>query len=179
VDRLSDLIEQLDRRPQQIILEIASFPGLPVDLDGAEVVDLAVPDTGALSGAYVPVKAYLLGTRDVKSVKRPDLAWHDSLRVATMSLLPVVSTSAVGPQGAMLERELLLMPRVSDSGAVAVSVRLIETGAAEDHDEAARPALIKSAPAATVTVGDGETFGLVFARGDDKVTVIARPQLLK
>jgi hypothetical protein len=143
------------------------------------VVDLAVPDTGALSGAYVPVKAYILGTRDVRSVKRPDVAWHDSLRVATMSLIPVVSTSAVGPEGAMSGRQFVLMPRVSDDGAIAVAVRLIEMGAAEDHDEAARLALIRSASAATVTVGDGETFGLVFARGDDKVTVIARPQLLK
>jgi hypothetical protein len=180
VKELVDLIEQLDRRTQQIIFEITWFPALPGGLDEVDVVDLAAPDAVARPGAYVPAKAFFAGEKDVFSIKSPSGTGRSSAsRVATMSLLPVLNAVSTDAGGGTVRTELVLVPRVSSDGTITVATRFIETGEADDHSDAARLELIKSAPAATVSVRDGETFGLIFARADDRVTVIARPRLVR
>ena len=169
VAELREVIAMLDRKPQQVILELTSFRGLPVGADESDFAEGQSEHGGAGRGLFLGVWT---------DPEPPHDAECRHARVATMNLVPTVNTLMdTLPSGLLF----VASPRINSDGTITLYAHIRraewEEGKPPNVETAAMVPRVLAQTA--VNVKDGEPVGFVFHFEDFWHTVILTPRIVR
>jgi hypothetical protein len=169
IAELRAIIALMDRKPQQVILEFAYFPGVPVGADPCQV------------------EAMLAGGRAGDVGFPPDPQPRPGVevtrfRVATMNLVPAAST--LPPRAGPPQALAVVTPRISGDRTITlvVEVTALRGTGPTGAEGSGREALVNTTTrvsTTTVNARDGEQFAYPLSFGESLATLVIRPRIVK
>ncbi len=164
VDKFEEFLKLIDKKPQQILIEIQSYTALLTA--GKPSGTATSPPPGEQELPEVVVLGDAAPIFDV-----PFAHPTDSIRVATMNLMTACNTVRTGPvEGKVTENQISITPRINGDGTLTLNFGWKNS---TKTDRAAAATLAYG----TVTVHDGETVALV--RRKDHTTIVVTPRIVK
>jgi len=166
VDKLSEFLKLIDRKPQQIVIAVESVvlaQGAAIESDRFQ----GSSNVWTLLGDKLKASLNNLVTTSQAEVT-------DSTRIATMNLLPAVNdVTTRGSDGAPFSIRLRLVPRINGDNTITLSVALSK------QQEQGRSEPRTTTMSATVNVRDGETFALSgFAGSKGETLLVITPTIV-
>jgi hypothetical protein len=167
VDKFIDLLQLLDKKPQQVVIEYQIFDGIPADV-------AAKPKHTGSNGAL------FFDLNDWDWAKSRVI---DAGRLATSNLMPTASTWSVSQPGQAPQSQVLVMvPRINGDGTITLELQILWTDLPGAHEPlAGAPDSLTTVThtfRGTVCVRDGETFGTVLDRNGSKSTIVVRAKVI-
>jgi tetratricopeptide (TPR) repeat protein len=166
IDELRELIALVDRKPQQVTIEVRGYSGRPVGADEMHFLEAEPPPGGVTTGPF-------LGPWE--DPKLPDdagevFAW----RVATANLSPTANTAFNSLSGDLL---LATTPRINGDGTITLYIEVLRVQSIGANDDAAMDA--RRLASTALNVEDGEAAGLVSLVDGSWHTIIVTPHIVR
>jgi hypothetical protein len=165
INELIELIKLVDRKPQQVILDIFGFRGLPVGTHESDFFQGESEHGGAVRGPFLGFVPD--ATPSAEAPCRAE-------RVASMNLMPAVTTAGANT---LL---LAITPRINGDGTITLraEVRQADREMMTENDFKAGAAAARSLASAVVNVKDGEVVGFVSHCEGSWHTLIVKPRIV-
>jgi len=168
VDKCIEFLDLIDRKPQQLLITIMSYPALPTN--GREVPGGVPPTAEAESPDRMSIY-YLDPGQAAFDFGGAKPTGAD--RVATMDL--VTATSAVKttryPDGSVVASTLSVTPRINGDGTITLTLHLDRT------TQVSEASAVTEVIAMTLNVRNGETFALISRK--HHLTLVITPTIVK
>jgi hypothetical protein len=164
VAKLREFIQMVDKKPQQVILEITVREGSPEN---------GSPYSALASDAGMRIVSLPKGETEFRFAGRE----LQAMRVATMNLVPACNATSVnaGP-GQPRQTLITVLPQILGDGTMNLVLRYVVPSDSDDPKAAIAEG---SSILATVNVRDGETFGIVSTRGGSTSTITIKPHIVR
>jgi hypothetical protein len=167
IDELRELIALIDRKPQQLIMEMFGYRGLPVGAEESDFFEGESKHEGAVRGPFLGFVPD--ATPSTEAPCRAE-------RVASMNLVPAVTTAGTN------RLLLAITPRINGDGTITLHAEIRKSDrrvvTADGFDEAAASAA-RSLASAVVNVKDGEAAGFASHCSGSWHTLIVIPRIVR